>query len=97
MTVPKAVGYAAIYAGAIIVATTLVHFYTYYVLISAPQESTKRVNETVHSLCSWARDMNSRPAFTACYMAQDKSQTEYVCPRVDAPNNECVVEDRRVR
>ena len=78
-----------------IVAFLLPYHLVYFLFKIAPQENEVRVNYTVKSICDWSRSVQSRDAEKACGIAQDKSQTEYLCPSYNAPNNKCWIEDKR--
>lgn len=79
---------------ATVVATIAVHCIVYAILSSAPQETDYRVNKTVKAVCDYSRSIISGEAEEACGIAQDQSNTEYICSSyaVDAV---CWIEDKR--
>ena len=68
---------------------------TYHILSTAPQENTSRLLHTVKAVCDYSRDIHSTYAEEQCGVAQDESQTEYICPAYTAPTTQCTVEDKR--
>lgn len=90
----KAILYTAAAVVGTVAATIAVHCIVYAILCSAPQENATRVNDTVKAICDYSRSVISGEAEEACGIAQDRSQTEYICTSVN-PTADCWVEDKR--
>lgn len=76
-----------------IILTILVHCIVYVILSSAPQENTRRVNETVKAVCDQAIQIDNPSAYSFCRAAQTASTTEYICE--NDTSTTCWVEDKR--
>lgn len=77
-----------------VAATIAFHLIIYALLITAPQENADRVMLTVKEVCDYARNTINGESEEACGIAQDVSQTEYLCNHT-AVDNYCWVEDKR--
>lgn len=60
---------------------------------AAPQENTKRVNDTVQAVCDYAIQIDEPNAYRICGAAQETSETEYIC--ANDTSTVCWIEDKR--
>lgn len=90
----KIIAYIAAAVVGTVAATIAVHYIVYAILSSAPQENATRVNDTVKAICDYSRSVISDEAEEACGIAQDESQTEYICSSY-AVDTACWIEDKR--